>query len=290
VKIASSWVRWSFLPLAALAGAGCETEPHFGDVNINSRVQAADGLDLRAVGQLLQKSDSAEDFERRLNEQGGVNNLDLNDDGKVDFIHVTEYGSEQAKGFSLTVQPEAGQTQEVATIEIEKPQEASKQTDVVVRGSDAIYGPSHSYHYAYPLDSMLLMAYLFRPHPLYISPFGFGMYPAYYGAGYIPVSPARYVTRTQVLNQGAPAAQAATGRASSLVSPNKGKNAESGVRASLRNPTQSQRAFQTRRGGAVSSRGFADRASSGTSRSPSVSRPSAPRMRSFRSGGFRGRR
>ncbi|MEI7981883.1 MAG: hypothetical protein WCI71_09520, partial [Bacteroidota bacterium] len=44
-----------------------------------------DGLDLYAVLDLFQKSKTIEDFETSLNsEKTGINNLDLNLDGKVD--------------------------------------------------------------------------------------------------------------------------------------------------------------------------------------------------------------
>jgi len=48
-----------------------------------------DNLDLYAVLDLFQKSKTIEDFEKSLNlESTGINNLDLNLDGKVDFIKV----------------------------------------------------------------------------------------------------------------------------------------------------------------------------------------------------------
>ena len=54
-----------------------------------STSQAAEGLDLRAVAELFKDSKDLEDFEKRLNDPSlGVNNLDLNEDGDVDFIRV----------------------------------------------------------------------------------------------------------------------------------------------------------------------------------------------------------
>jgi hypothetical protein len=46
-----------------------------------------DNLDLYAVLDLFQKSKTIEDFEQSLNlQETGINNLDLDLDGKVDFI------------------------------------------------------------------------------------------------------------------------------------------------------------------------------------------------------------
>ena len=63
------------------------------------------GLNLDAVTALAKKSKDAADFERLLNSQAeAVNNIDLNDDDKVDYIKVTEYGSGDRRGFSLTTE------------------------------------------------------------------------------------------------------------------------------------------------------------------------------------------
>lgn len=298
----TAFVRKAPLLLALVGGlaVGCDAPAQYGDVNVTSNVEAADGLDLQAVGELVKQAKDAQDLERKLNREGGVNNLDLNADGKVDFLHVTEYGNERAKGFSLTVQPAAGETQEVATIEIEKSGSADsgepEKADVYVRGNEQIYGTQHHhYHHSYPVGSMLLMAYLFRPHPFYMSPFGFGYYPPYYGGGYARVSRTSYATRTRSLTAGS-TARPAGNRPSSVQSPNRGKVANRGIRASLRNPTQSQRSFRARTSGATSSRGFARRVQS---RASSQRRSAAPRRsfgrsrgfsRGFGSRGFRSRR
>jgi len=60
-----------------------------------------------------------EHLEKLINDKDtGVNNLDLDEDGKVDYIKVTEYGNDNSKGFSLTVEPSKGEEQEVATARI----------------------------------------------------------------------------------------------------------------------------------------------------------------------------
>ena len=95
------------------------------DVNVQTLVAANEGLDLTAVGELLKKAKTAEELEELLNSPAqGINNLDLNGDNKVDYISVTEYGNDEVKGFSLTTQPAEGETQEIATIEVEKTSES----------------------------------------------------------------------------------------------------------------------------------------------------------------------
>ena len=48
-------------------------------------------LDLRAVADVFADSRNLEEFERRLNDYDeGINNLDLNQDGQVDYLRVIE--------------------------------------------------------------------------------------------------------------------------------------------------------------------------------------------------------
>ncbi len=51
-----------------------------------------DNLNLYAVLAIFQESPTLEEFELRLNDPGKmVNNLDLNGDNKIDYIHVIDY-------------------------------------------------------------------------------------------------------------------------------------------------------------------------------------------------------
>ncbi|HLP71285.1 MAG TPA: hypothetical protein VK155_00180, partial [Bacteroidales bacterium] len=51
-----------------------------------------DNLNLYAVMNLFQESKTIEEFERKLNEEDSrINNLDLNNDGYVDYINVTDH-------------------------------------------------------------------------------------------------------------------------------------------------------------------------------------------------------
>src|SRR5688572_31374348 len=51
----------------------------------------SDNLDLRAVASIFGESRDLEDFERRLNDPDvQISNLDLNGDGRVDYLRVIE--------------------------------------------------------------------------------------------------------------------------------------------------------------------------------------------------------
>ncbi|HSO76387.1 MAG TPA: hypothetical protein VLU47_16255, partial [Blastocatellia bacterium] len=104
--------------------------------------EAASGLDLKAVGELFKDSKNLEEFEKALNDpQVGVNNLDLDDNGEVDFIRVVE----EVAGDThvIVLQAPLGKTefQDVATIEVEKA--SGDQYNMQVTGDETIYGANH---------------------------------------------------------------------------------------------------------------------------------------------------
>jgi hypothetical protein len=256
---------------------GRSSRPRYGDVNIQAT--AANGLDLKAVGELVKQARDAEELEKLLNKPDSVNNLDLNEDNKVDYIHVTEYGDDRAKGFSLTVQPEPGETQEIATIDIEKEGEKAK---VEVRGQEQIYGHNNYHHYSSPLTSFLLMSYLFSPHRMFFSPWRYGYYPGGYGA-YRPVPAAAYRSRAGNIARSSTAQKSsASSMRNKVTSPNKGKSAGKGIRAPLKNPTRSQKSFQSRNPSRYA------KSATGFGRSSTSSRRSVRSGGFGRSGGFRG--
>ncbi len=228
----------------------------------------AEGLDLKTLTEVVKTAKGAEDLEKRLNEPGGINNLDLNEDGKVDFISVTEYGNKKdAYGFSLTVQPDKGETQEIASIEIAK---EGDNANIEVRGNEQIYGSGHYYHGYHPIGSFLMWSYLLRPHPYYLSPWYRGYYPGYYRT-YGPVGRSVYSSRAGTMSQSSNATRASSSRMASktgLSNPNQGKTANKGITQRLRNPTATQKSFQSRNPSKAARRGgFGSTRSSSRSRS-----------------------
>ncbi len=216
------------------------------NVNVTVDSQAKDGLDLQALTELVKKGKSAEDIEGKLNQPGGINNLDLDEDNKVDFIKVTEYGNKKdAYGFSFTVNLDGGEEQEIAEIEIEK---AGENAEIVTRGNEQIYGRNQCYHSYHPVTTFLLWSYLIRPHPFYFSPWRYGYYPSYYGY-HRPVGRSVYRTRTRNLTRNStvkPLSANSAKSKSSLSNPNRGKYANKGIRKSLSNPTSTQKQFRAR--------------------------------------------
>lgn len=98
-----------------------------------------DNLDLYAVLNLFQTSSSVEGFEKSLNDKSNaVNNLDLNGDGKVDYIRVVDLRDGDAHAITLRVPVSEEESQDVAVIQIEKTGE--KQASLQIIGDETIYG------------------------------------------------------------------------------------------------------------------------------------------------------
>lgn len=224
----------------------------------------AKGLNLQAVTNLARTSKTPKELETKLNSSAiGVNNIDLNDDKIVDYINVTEFGSRDERGFSLSTEISPGKVQEIATIVFSK---SSDQVDVQTTGNSSLYGNNHYYRSSFGITDVLLWSYIFSNHSSYRSPYGYNNYPGSYGGGWgrrsntdYTSNNSRYRTMSPPMSSGTPA------KASSVKSPNADKQA---ARAKMiASPKQSQRSFAQRSGSARSSGGFGRSSSSSSSRS-----------------------
>ncbi len=167
--------------LAVSLWGSCSTPDRY-DVNVSSiqiPAGAREGLDLRAVGELVKTAKNAEELERQINDPSrGLNNLDLDSDGAVDYISVEEFGGGDSRGFMLVAKLQDDQQQEVATIDIEKT--AESEADLEIRGNERVYGANHYHHSHFGFGDYLMMRWLFSSHSLYRSPFYYGRYPGSY--------------------------------------------------------------------------------------------------------------
>jgi len=166
-----------------------------------------DNLDLYATLDLFQKSKTIEEFEVSLNdEKTGINNLDLNVDGKVDFIKVVTQKEEDDFVFVLQVDVLEKETQDVAVILVSKDKDDKVTIQMV--GDEALYGndfiiepkseaPAVTANPAYSgsdtvvvksepvtvvvIESEPIVHYVYSPvYAPYYSPYYYGYYPPYY--------------------------------------------------------------------------------------------------------------
>ncbi|GGZ80576.1 hypothetical protein [Algibacter mikhailovii] len=101
-----------------------------------------DDLDLYAVLDLFQKSKTIEDFEKSLNNTAdGIVNLDLNNDGNVDFIKVVT--EQDGNNFLFILQDPINEkeTQDVAVISVAKDDDGKVYLQII--GDEALYGKDY---------------------------------------------------------------------------------------------------------------------------------------------------
>ena len=166
------------------------------DVTIVSQTsEAAEGLDLQAVSELFKESEDLESFEKSLNDPDtGVNNLDLDENGEVDFIRVVEEVADETHVIILQVPLGEDEFQDVATIEIEKTDDESY--NMQVHGNEDLYGADY---YVAPtvvrIHTWPIIAQIYAPrYRPYRSRYYWGFYPRWWQP-YRPVKVRVYHTR-----------------------------------------------------------------------------------------------
>ena len=101
-----------------------------------------DNLDLYAVLDLFQNSKTIEDFEKSLNEEAtGINNIDLDNDGKTDFIKVVTEKDGDDFLFILQDPVSETETQDIAIISVSK--DAAGKVSMQIIGDEALYGKDY---------------------------------------------------------------------------------------------------------------------------------------------------
>lgn len=158
---------------------------------------AKDNFDLQRAGDLLEKSDSPEEFERYLNDDDyGVNNLDLNDDGYADYISVEEFDDrdDNTRGLSLFSRFGPSIGQEIAQIFFYRDRPDYPGARIYLRGDDRIYGDNAYYETNWLDRSLQIASFLFGGHDPYRSPYYYDNYPSWYSPYEIVETPV-YRTR-----------------------------------------------------------------------------------------------
>lgn len=144
-----------------------------------------DNFNLYAVLNIFKDSRNLEEFERRINYRGEyINNLDLNYDGRIDYVQVYDYRLGFTHNIILKVDLNRRVSQEVAIIQVER----GVRGEVVIRiiGNEYLYGndyviePNPDYRreaIIYWPIFQLLFADRYEP---WISPWRWGYYPDYW--------------------------------------------------------------------------------------------------------------
>ena len=139
----------------------------------------SDNLDLEAVASIFGESKDLEDFERRLNDPDSqICNLDLNEDGEVDYLRVLETAENNTH--LITIQAVIGRDlyQDVATIDVEK--DNSGETRVQVVGDVYLYGNDYIIEPIYVHRPIFFVHFWTIGYNPWYSPYYYNYYPTYY--------------------------------------------------------------------------------------------------------------
>ncbi|MBC8319501.1 MAG: hypothetical protein H8E34_02130 [Bacteroidetes bacterium] len=136
-------------------------------------------LDLQAVATVFGESNDLQDFEKRLNDPDKhISNLDLNNDGVVDYLRVIEVSKDNTHVVTIQAVIGEDQFQDVATIDVVK--DNSDNTTVQVVGDVYMYGPDYIVQPVY-VHQPVIYTYFWGPmYSPWYSPYYYGYYPPYY--------------------------------------------------------------------------------------------------------------
>lgn len=101
-----------------------------------------DNFSLEGALEMFKTAQSLEDFEKKINsESNHINNLDLNEDGEIDYVTVIDNMEGDLHAIVLQVPVNAEEAQDIAVIEIEK---TGKETAILqIVGDETLYGENH---------------------------------------------------------------------------------------------------------------------------------------------------
>ncbi len=165
-----------------------------------------DHFSLEGALELFKTSSSPENFESLLNAStNSVNNLDLNEDGEVDYIRVEDHQSENVHALVLQVAVNETEFQDIAVIEME--QTGKEEVVLQILGDENLYGeqviveptaiesqlspdgkggPSVELKSTRVIFNVWLwpsVRFMYRPtYRVYVSPYRWNRYPTYYKA------------------------------------------------------------------------------------------------------------
>jgi hypothetical protein len=156
----------------------------------------SDNLDLDAVSSIFADSKNLEEFENRLNDPDNrISNLDLNQDGYVDYLRVVETTNDRNSLVVVQAVLDRDIYQDVATIEIERVPDGRHRIQVV--GDPWIYGPEYVIEPIF-VRTPLIFSFFWGPrYVVWHSPYYWGYYPRWY-YNYKPYPTHRYCRHVDI--------------------------------------------------------------------------------------------
>lgn len=127
----------------AVIGSSFICSPMFSQGQIKDSLGLpGDNLNLYGVLDIFQQSKTLEEFENKLNAQDSkLNNLDLNNDNKIDYIKVVDNVQGTSHAIALKDEISEKEMQDVAVIEVDKDKDGKVKVQIV--GDELLYGKNY---------------------------------------------------------------------------------------------------------------------------------------------------
>jgi hypothetical protein len=136
-------------------------------------------LDLQAVASIFGESRDLEEFEMRLNDYDAqISNLDLNNDGEVDYLRVIESSENNVHLVVVQAVLDRDVYQDVASIVVDRSR--YQKTYVQVIGDPYLYGNNYIIEPMYVSTPSIFSFFWGNSYQRWSSPYYWGYYPRYY--------------------------------------------------------------------------------------------------------------
>ena len=150
--------------------------------NVTVQAQSNDisyNLDLQAVASIFGESRDLQEFEMRLNDYDAqISNLDLNNDGEVDYLRVVESSENNVHLVVIQAVLDRDVYQDVASIVVDRSR--YEKTYVQVIGDPYLYGNNYIIEPMYVSTPSIFSFFFGNTYSSWSSPYYWGYYPRYY--------------------------------------------------------------------------------------------------------------
>ena len=149
---------------------------------VNVQAQSNDisyNLDLQAVASIFGESRDLQEFEMKLNDYDAqISNLDLNNDGEVDYLRVIESSENNVHLVVIQAVLDRDVYQDVASIVVDRSR--YQKTYVQVIGDPYLYGNNYIIEPTYVSTPSIFSFFFGNVYTSWSSPYYWGNYPRYY--------------------------------------------------------------------------------------------------------------
>jgi hypothetical protein len=171
------YIKLSFVLMTILISQQLTAQQVY--VSNSQQYDVSDYLDLEAVASVFAQSRNIDDFENRLNDyRNQVSNLDLNNDGYVDYLRLVKLYDRNAHVILIQAVLGNNYYQDVATVVVGR--DAYNRDYIQFIGDSYLYGDDYILEPIFQNRPRIVSWLWSNPNRVYVSKYYWGYYPRYY--------------------------------------------------------------------------------------------------------------